>query len=342
MGPNILIVNVNWLGDVLFSTPAIRALRKKFPEATLACLAPPRCAEVLRRNPHLNDVIICPDEDSVLSWPRLAATFFELRKKRFDTAIFFHRSKTKVFMAWLAGVPERIGYRVGSRIRFLTKSVPEPGTPLHRTDYFLRLLRDLGIPEEGRTPDFVPSKEAEAQAEALLADEGVAKRENYVVVHPGGNWDLKRWPVSHFVEWTRLFRKEFPHKVLVCGTPAETGLSAGIKSHFKDNGVVSLCGKTSLDVLAVLLRGAKLLLSNDSGPIHLAASQRTPIVGVFGPTSDEETGPLSEGGVRIVKKDVGCQIPCYFRACDTRVCMDWLTPEEVFKKTKELLGEAAR
>ena len=334
------MVNANWLGDVLFSTPALRAIRKKFPEATLACLVPPRCVEVLRGNPHVNDVIACPDGDTVLSWPQLARVFFEVRKRRFDTAIFFHRSKTKVFLAWLAGIPERAGYRVGSRVRFLTKSFPEPQGRYHRTDYFLNLLRHLEIPEDGRTPDFVPAEKAEVRAQALLARHGVASREPYAVVHPGGNWDLKRWPVSHFAEWIRLFQAEFPHKVFLCGTSGEAALSDEIRSSFSHDRVISLCGETTLDELAAILRRARLLLSNDSGPIHLAASQKTPIVGLFGPTSAEETGPLSDGEVRILQKDVGCEVPCYFRACDHRVCMEWLTPAEAFEKTKELLGEA--
>ncbi len=339
MGPRILIVNVNWLGDVLFSTPAIRALRKKFPKAYLACLAPPRCAEVLKGNPHLDEVILCTDKDTILSWPRLGTTLAELRKKRFDTAIFFHRSKTKGFLARLAGIPERIGTRTGSRRRFLTKTLPEPEGRLHRTDYFLNLLRHLDVPEDGRTPDFVPAKEDEARAKALLAEAGIREDGEFVVVHPGGNWDLKRWPVSHFIEWTRLFQETFPTKVLLCGTPSEAALSDEIQSHFKCNRVASICGKTSLGALAAILRRAKILLSNDSGPIHLAASQRTPIVGVFGPTSEAETGPLSLGAVRILRKDVGCQVPCYFRSCDHRVCMEWLSPREVFEKTKELIGE---
>jgi lipopolysaccharide heptosyltransferase II len=325
MGPRILIVNANWLGDVLFSTPALRALRKKFPEAHLACLAPARCAEVLRGNPHLDEVILCTDRDTVLSWPEFARVAWKLRKKRFDTVLFFHRSKTKALLARLAGIPERIGARSASG--------------LHRTDETLGMLASLGIPDDGRAPEFIPSEEARSRSAALLAEAGMAGNDPFVVVHAGGNWDLKRWPAAHFTEWMRLFLEHFPHKVILCGTAAESALCDEIRRPFDVRRVVSLCGRTTLGELAAVLGRAELLLSNDSGPIHLAASQRTPLVGLFGPTSPERTGPVSEGAVRIIQKDVGCQVPCYFRSCDHRVCMEWLSPREVFERTKELLGE---
>lgn len=324
MGPRILIVNVNWMGDVLFSTPAIRALRKRFPEGYLACMVPPRCADLLANNPYLNEVIVYRGDDSLLSFFEGLRMARELRSRRFDTAIFFHRSKSKAWMARLAGIPERHAFS-------------QPRATRHRADIFLNMIQNLAIPLDGRTPDFFPKKEAEAECTALLKECGVENGAPYVVVHPGGNWDLKRWPARFFVEWIRLFLREHPWRILICGTKPEETLAREIQSHFSQGEVASVCGKTSVDVLAFLLKRARFLISNDSGPIHLAASQRTKILGLFGPTSPAETGPLSDGKVLILHKDVGCEIPCYFRSCNYRVCMDWITPEEVFKKTTELL-----
>ncbi len=333
----ILVVNVNWMGDVLFSTPAIRALRKKFPEAHIACMVPPRCADLLANNPYLNEIIVYRGEDSLLSLFQFLRAARELRRRRFDTVIFFHRSKTKAFLARLAGIPERVGYATPHN-RLLTRAIPLPRAGLHRTDIFLNLIQSLEIPADGRTPDFFPKKEAGRELAALLEACGVASGAPYAVVHAGGNWDLKRWPAGFFAEWIRLFLKEYPWKILLCGTKPEEPLVREIQSHLSGDRVVSVCGQTSVDTLALLLRGAQFLLSNDSGPLHLAASQRTKILGLFGPTAPAETGPFSEGEALILHKDVGCEIPCYFRSCNTRVCMDWLTPQEVFAKTKELLA----
>lgn len=334
----ILIVNQNWMGDVLFSTPALRAVRKKFPESFIACLVPPRCEAVLRNNPHLNEVMLADDRAPFLSLWATARIVGAIRKRHFDKAIFFHRSKTKVLWTLLAGVPERTGYAGSAlRSRWLTRAVARPEKPPHKVDYFLNLIGRDGIAPDGRTLDFYPDPAAEARLRMLLKEEGVDPDSPYAVLHAGGNWELKRWPVASFVRWIGLFLKEFPWPVILCGTSAEEKISNAIRSPFPPGRVVSLSGKTSVDTLALLLKNARVVLSNDSGPIHLAASQNARIVGLFGPTDPALTGPVTSAPAVILRKDVGCELPCTFRACDHRVCMDWITPEEVFERTKELL-----
>jgi len=333
----ILIVNVNWIGDVLFSTPAIRAIRKKYPKAYIASLVPPRGMGLLKNNPYLDEVIVGEDKTSAAYLLKQIPTILELRKRKFDTAVFFHRSRTRAWLAKLAGVPKRAGFESPLGRRGLTRAFPSPSAATHRIDLFLDLVEKLGIQADGRGIDFFPAKEAEETLSLLLERKGIHRNSPYVVLHAGGNWDMKRWPTGYFAEWIKLFLKKFSWTVVLCGQKPEEAISREISSYFSSREVVSLCGQTSLDELAILLKRAKLLLSNDSGPLHLAASQKTPLVGLFGPTSPEETGPVSEGPLVILRKDVGCEIPCYYRSCNYRVCMDWLTPEEVFEKTKEML-----
>ncbi len=339
--PRILLVNQNWLGDVLFSTPAIRALRKKFPEGFIACLVPERCRQALAQNPYLDEVIVYDERAFLFSWKtlRLVAA---LRRRRFDKAIFLHRSRTKVRLARWAGIPERWGYASKRGQRDLTRAVPVPVVKSHKTDFFLKLLEDCGIPADGRTTDFFPKKEAEGELKELFDGLGIALGAPYAVVHAGGNWELKRWPADFFVRWARIFLKKYPWRIILCGTARETALCNSIASSFKNGELVPVCGKTSLDALALLLKNAKILVSNDSGPIHLAASQNTKILGLFGPTSPDETGPVSAAPLKILRKDVGCDVPCYYRSCNYRVCMEWLTPEEVFAATEELLNAHPR
>jgi lipopolysaccharide heptosyltransferase II len=330
-------MNANWLGDVLFSTPAIRALRKKYPESHIACLVPPRVVPVLKGNPHLNEILPYDDRVSFASPIECARVVLALRARRFDTALFFHRSKTKVILARLAGIGERIGYSAPGRDGHLTRAVAPPRTLLHKTDYFLRLLADVGVPADGRHPDFFPDPSVAGLLGAKLAGRGLAGGTRYAVVHAGGNWTLKRWPVAHFVQMIRLVSERLATRTVLCGGPGETALANEIRAHFGANEVISLCGETSLDELALLLKNASFVVSNDSGPLHLAASQRTPLVGLFGPTLPELTGPVSSGPVRVLRVDVGCEVPCYFRSCDHRVCMEYLTPGEVFRQVEELL-----
>lgn len=337
----ILVVNVHWVGDVLFSTPALRALRKHYPKDTIVCLVPPRCEAVLKNNPSLDEVIMADDRDSFFSFFTSLKTTLELRKKRFDMVFFLHRSVSKRWMAFFAGIPVRKGFEVAGRKNFLlTHAAPLQPSDTHRTDFFLRVLSAHGIPSVGRTPDFFPPKETAKELESLCVQTGLDLSSGYVAVHPGGNWDLKRWPADYFAEWIRLFLTRHPsQKVVICGTAPEEALAEEIRRSVRSERLVSLCGRTSLPMLGLLFKGARFLLSNDSGPIHLAASQKTPIVGLYGPTSARITGPLSEGRVLILEKDVGCQVPCYFRACDTRVCLDWITPAEVFEKTEAWMNQ---
>ena len=298
----------------------------------------PRCAGLLKNNPYLNEVIEAKDRVPLSSFLDHWKIVSELKKRSFDTAVFFHRSKTKMIWAWLAGIPERAGYAGLGREKLLTRVIPDPGDRLHRTDHFLKLLHELGISGDGRVPDFYPKKEAEAELKDLLSLHGITVGQPYAVVHAGGNWSLKRWPAVYFVKWAKLFLERYPWKIILCGTESEEALSREISSHFASEEVVSFCGKTSIDMLALLLKNARILLSNDSGPIHLAASQGTRLVGLFGPTSPELTGPVSKGSSLILSMDVGCEVPCYYRSCDYRICMDWLKPEEVFERTAEFLN----
>jgi heptosyltransferase II len=332
------VLSQNWLGDALFSTPALRALRARFPQAYIACLAPRRVHEALSHNPHLNEVIAYDERASLVSLFEPLRVWSLLKRRGFDTAIFFHRSRSKAFLARVAGIRRRIGYARGGRGWLLTQAVPVPDRPLHKIDAFLYLLDKAGIPSAGRHLEVEPTPQEEASAAKLLSAEGVDIAEDYAVVHAGGNWDLKRWPAAHFARWISLFLSKNPGwKIVLCGSASEKELARDILERAGHKDAVSICGKTGLGELAALLRHARFVLSNDSGPIHVAAAQRTRILGLYGPTSSVETGPVSAAPVRVLWKDVGCRVPCYFRSCDWRACMELLTPEHVLEQSEALL-----
>jgi lipopolysaccharide heptosyltransferase II len=333
----ILIVNQNWMGDVLFSTPALRAIRKNFPQSFISCLVPDRAAEVLRHNPHLNEVLIYDERASPTSFYKSARLWLRIRRRNFDSVFFFHRSRSKTFLAMLAGIPERIGFALPGRRRFLTMRVPYPSGETHKTDVLLHLVQFAGIRADGRELDFQVTSEEKRSLQKKLMDEGLGPNDLYAVLHAGGNWSLKRWPIEYFIRWTGLFLKETGWKVVICGTASEEELARQITARYPGGNVISLCGKTTLGELAALMDRAKFLISNDSGPIHLAASQRVRLLGLYGPTTETLTGPISAAQVRVLRKDVGCEVPCYFRDCDHRVCMELLSPEEVFEHTRELI-----
>ncbi len=142
----ILIVNVNWLGDALFSTPAIRAIKNRYPDCFLACMVVPRVKEALERNPYLDELIIFDERLVHRSFWAKVKFIFQLREKKIDTVILFHRSFTRALICHLAGIKERIGYYTKKRSWLLTKSLNCPNRDsLHRVDYFLNLLSLIGI-----------------------------------------------------------------------------------------------------------------------------------------------------------------------------------------------------
>ena len=332
----ILLVHQNWLGDALFSTPAVRAIRKRYPSAHISCLSSPRAADVWRHNAHVNEVLTVGDRKGLLSPEGGFGLWRRMAKGRYDLVIFFRRSRSRAFLAKLARIPALAGYAASGKRSDLTHAVPLPAKTLHRIDHFLGLTQGLGIAPDGREPEYHTTKDEELSLRKILSAEGVGESEPYAVVHAGGNWKLKRWGQEAFAEWIRSYLASESGFVVLCGSADEAALTAKIRKEAASDRVIDLCQRTSMAQLAALLKGARFLLSNDSGPIHLAAAQGTRILGLYGPTDPAITGPVSSAPIRILRKDVGCDVPCYFRDCDHRVCMDLLTSAEVLSAAREL------
>jgi len=334
--PRILVVGVDWIGDVLCSTPVLRAIRKRFPGCFLAYSTSRGCVDILKGNPHV-DHLLCYDETTFLGGLlRHLRFFYEVRRLRFDTVLFLHRSATRAFVAFLAGIGDRIGIQTRKRNWMLTHALPGPKARLHRVDLYLHLLKGLRISAAGREPDIVVGDEERADWHGLKTRSILEDGRPYVVLHPGGNWDLKRWPVENFVRVMR-YLENCEICTVICGTAREIHLSETILSASRAGNVVSFCGKTRLMTLAAMIQESRLLVSNDSGPIHVAAALGTPVVGVFGPTSPAETGPVARGPMRLIHRRVGCVIPCYFQDCHHRVCMEHLGADEVIEAIEELM-----
>jgi len=333
----ILIVNVNWVGDVLFSTPLIRAVREKFPDAYIACMVAPRCKEILELNPRLNEVIIY-DEGGAHKGPfgKLRLIFY-LRSKRFDTAILLHRSMTRALIAFLAGIPKRIGYYTRKQRYLLTEAVDIPSEEMHRADFFLNLGRSLGVSVKDRDYEFFISDKDRESARNILAAEGIMPGDKTVAINPGGNWDPKRWPKENFALLADKIAEKFNARIIITGAKKDTGLAGAISSKMGQRPAIT-CGKTSLRELAAIFERAGLVISNDSGPLHIAVSMGARAVALFGPTSPCITGPLGKGAFVVLRGDVGCEIPCYDLSCGDHRCMNAITVEGALEAAGKLLG----
>lgn len=325
----ILIVGVNWLGDVLFMTPAIRAIRKRYPEAFLACLVPPRGRELLERNPHLNAVLSFDERGAdrgLAGWWRLIQT---LRRHRFDQAVLFHRSFSRTLCVALAGVPQRIGYATWKRRWLLTTAVPmPPKDTVHKARLFLDLVAAAGMPADGEQYDLPVSAADRQYARQLLQAAGCEAGRPVVAFHAGANWSLKRWPAKLFARLGDRLVRDCGARVLLVGSAEDRPLAEGIARRMSQPPAV-LCGQTTLPQLGALFTQVSAVVSNDSGPLHIAAAVRARAVGLFGPTTPVLTGPPPAETTRVLFGSIGCPVPCYRLWCPVNLCLRQITPDDV-------------
>ena len=334
----ILIVEVNWLGDVLFSTPAIKALRKKFPDSHIACLIVPRVKEVLALNPHINELII-NDENGLhkgfLGKLKLAQ---ELKQKKFDVVVLFHRSFTRAFLAYWAGIPQRVGYYTWKRSSLLTQPLPMPKKDsLHRVDYYLTIVKPLGADTSDRFYEFFTAEEDKKFIDNFFKDKGISAGDFVVCLNPGGNWFSKRWPKEHFAQLADRLITEYKVKAIFSGAKDDLPLIQEIAGLMKNKPIVA-AGETTLKQSACLFKKANLVISADSGPLHIAAAEGANVIALFGPTSSRITGPMGRGRIKVIQaQGSDCTIPCYDTQCNNNRCMQAITVSEVVVAVQDFL-----
>lgn len=334
----ILIFNVNWLGDVLFSTAVIRNIRINYPDSYLACVIPPRCLPVLEDNPYLNEIVVF-DEKGAHKGARGKLSFARsLRRKKFDAAFLLHRSFTRALIVWLAGIPERVGYEYSKRNFLLTTKIPPPDiTRVHRVDYYLGVIKGAGLAVKDRHTNFFYGEKERVAADDFLRVNGVAESDMLVGLNPGGNWGPKRWLRNNFAVLADRLVKELGAKVVITGSMEDIPLSAAIMSEMKCP-AFSACGSLSLKAFAALCPKMSVFVSADSGPLHIANAAGAPrIVALYGPTHTVITGPVPDNRVTVIQRDSGCAIPCYIKDCRDNRCMSAISVDDVFKAVKEAL-----
>jgi len=328
----VLIFNVNWLGDVLFSTAAIRNIRRNFPRSFIACVIPSRCYPVLKDNPHLDEIIIFDEKDRHKSLYQRFEFIRSLKIRDFDVAFLLHRSFTRALICRLAGIPERIGHYTRKRGFLLTKKIIPPARDsLHRIDYYLDIVERGGYKVEDRYTEFYFGDSDARFVEDFLKKNSVEKSDFVVAINPGGNWPSKRWPKE---DWARLCDKlieRFNAKVVITGGHNDLALAGQIKEMMKARPVIA-CGAFTIKQFAALAKEAGVFVTADTGPLHIANSVGAKkIIAIFGPTSPEITGPYPSGNAIILHKDVGCKIPCYELKCKDNRCMKAITPDDVIE-----------
>jgi heptosyltransferase-2 len=301
--------------------PAMAALRRAFPDATLAVAAIPGVAPLFHEDtPVAADGVLTID-------PRHERA--QLRQGQFDTAILFPNSFRSAWVARQAGIPNRWGYAGGGRRWLLSRAVARPAKGVHQSDYYRQLVHRLNITIDDSLPAVRPRAVTAARADALLRDCGVVSGEPLVGFAPGAAYGhAKRWPPLRVADViTRLSRDHGVTCALVgaagdrdAAREIESALPAGIRA-------IDLIGRTDLRVLVGVLSRCAAFVSNDSGAMHLAAAAGIPVTAMFGPTREHATAPLGDHDVLV--HPVFCR-PCMLRDCpiDHR-CMKGITADAV-------------
>jgi heptosyltransferase-2 len=333
----ILVKGTNWVGDTIISFSAVSALRQRFPKARISVLAKARLAELWRANPAVDEVIPY-DMPRGLRRPlgELCIAHI-LKRKKIDLAVIFPRSFSSALMAFLGGIPRRIGYKSEGRDLLLTEGITCTAEVLsrHRMYFYLHLIEGLGQGASPPLPALSLNGNQARWAETFLSDNGLEGKV-LIGINPGATYgQAKCWPPERFAELGRKLKEDHGAFILIFGSSRhqEKSLNAdiarGIGGHCLD-----LSGETSLLQLAALLRSCRLLVTNDTGTMHVAAAVGTRVVAIFGPTDPRTTSPLGEGHV-VVRRGVSCS-PCLKRVCpaDHR-CMELISVEDVLEAAQK-------
>jgi lipopolysaccharide heptosyltransferase II len=350
----ILLVRLRQIGDVVFTTPAIRALRRRFPDAHLSYLVEPAASPVVRHNPHLDDVIVAPRGRGVRGLIGDLGLARRLRRRRFDLAIDFHGGPRASLLTWLSGAATRVGYDVLGRSWMYTSRVARPRIlrPRHSVENQWDLLAALGVDPPDRTTCAVEmpvDHRAAADVSTRLAYADVHPDDAVVVVHASAGNPFRRWPMAHFVTLVGALAAGDPRRrIIVPSGPSEHGAAERIVAEARAvlgparRDRVLSCGEFSLAELRALLDRASLFIGGDSGPLHIAATTRVPIVGLYGPTLPARSAPWRDPLLLTESIDAG-PLPC--RPCDQRVCapgdfrcLSMIAPETVVDAAERALA----
>ena len=329
----------NWIGDAVMSLPAIEALHARFPNSEIVLVAKPWVSELYQNHPAVSRQIVYDAEGEhggIQGFWRLVR---ELRSERFDAAILLQNAFQAAWMAWRAGIPLRIGYARDGRSLLLNGAVeaPPPAAYGHQSDYYLQLLFRSGLIEKPQMVEEVHLHLAESErrwAARQLQALGLGGKRFLTGICPGASFGpAKRWLPDRYAKLADRLIDALGADVIIFGSRAESPLAEAVVQAMGHTPVL-VAGKTTLREFMALLAKCHLVITNDSGPMHLAAALQSPLLAIFGSTNEHATGPLGHQ-VRILKHPVECS-PCGLRQCpiDFR-CMTGVSVDDVYKAALE-------
>lgn len=371
----ILVRGVNWLGDAVMTTPALIRLREAKPEARLVLLTPAKLAALWVHHPAVDEVIAFAPGESLWKVAR------RLRQSAFQAGLIFPNSIRSALELWLGGIPTRIGYAQPGRNWCLTQAVPLPANRVrmrkrspgevrrllrekapfvpiappfsaHQMHHYLGLAAQLGGRLEPVAPCVSVTDQEMRDVSAKFGLGDVLSQLPLLGLNPGAEYGpAKRWPEEHFAEAASRLDRHTPCAWILTGGPGDAPLCARLAARLKSLApahdhrrpvIIDLAGKTSLRELCALLKLCRVLVTNDSGPMHLAAAVGTPVIALFGSTAPELTSPGLPGSGPILLRSPPPCAPCFQRTCPVDLrCLRDIPVDRVVESALGLLSGPA-
>jgi len=344
----ILIVKLSAIGDVIHTLPSLNAIRENFPDAHITWIVEEAASDFVKGHKALDRIIISRRKKwiknifstSFLQSIKEIYTFIqEVRDTRYDLVIDFQTLLKSGFIVLLSRGKLKAGFDKGMEhmehsYLFLNKRIPPVDMNHHAILRSLMLLKSLGITSDKIVFDLPVSHIDRKKAEDLLTRNGVKDSKPVVAINPVAKWKTKMWDNAKFAMLADRLIETCDARVVFTGSKTDFPVVDEIISGMKHQ-AVNLAGKTTLKMLAAVFETADLVISTDTGPMHVAAAIGTPVVAVFGPTAPWRTGPFGSGH-HVIRADIACS-PCFKRKCETIACMKEISVDRVFTAAYKLL-----
>ena len=352
----ILIIKPSSLGDVIHSLPFLKVIKSTFHDADIEWVISKNLKEILEGNPLINRLIVF-DKDSWTKIGNLSKTVKEaigliniLKSGHYDMVVDLQGLLRSGLITFFTSSPLKVGFknaREGSSI-FYNKKISVNGS-LHAVDRYLEIAKAIQKIQKIQNPKSkiqnlgkaeFPLNVDKTAAENIKKLLGGLKEKEYIVIVPSARWETKRWPAGNF---SRLISK-LPIQCVIAGSSADKDVAQEVIDS-SGSSIINLCGRTNLKELTALIAGAKAVVSNDSGPMHIAAALGVPVIALFGPTDPYKTGPYGwseiraeqeKKNLRVIRASIPCS-PCFKKKCKDLLCMDGISVGAVLKELEEYI-----
>ncbi len=335
---NILIIKPSSIGDIIHTLPFLKAIRKSYPASKISWLINSGLDDLIASNPYLNEVILFERKrwsgfGGIISKLKELTKFIkEIKSRRFDAVIDLQGLFRSGIISYFSGAEYRIGFGNARELSpfFYNHKITPPSKEMHAVDRYLLIAEELGA-------DIISEKDFTINVpkdEVKYVDSLIDKKGHLIIINPSARWQTKRWPIKRYAELADAIYSELKIQTVLIGSKEDEDRVTELSS-ITNSKPINLCGKTSLLQLAALLKRADLLITNDSGPMHISTAVGTPVVALFGPTRPKRTGPYGDGHI-VIQKDIPC-IGCLKKSCNDLRCMEAITINDVLSAVKRVL-----